>query len=204
MINTVFLDMDGVLVDFIGKTLVAYRDHRSGLVPDGASEDPFDSIEFINSWPAGEWDVAKILGMDDNDFWEMIHTWNDGNFWRGLNTYTWSRELVDAATKIGTVRLLTSPSNHPTSYSGKKITRDTYFPEVPMFLCKEKYLLAASDRLLIDDNDRNVEKFREAGGKAILFPQIWNANYEWKDSPMVYVGMQLEKLLEDNGPTKAA
>lgn len=72
--------------------------------------------------------------------------------------------------------------------------RDKHFADIPMILCKEKFFLAAPDRLLIDDNDGNVDKWRSAGGKAILFPQIWNANHEWRHSPMIYVGMELAKM----------
>lgn len=195
MIDTVFLDMDGVLVDFIGKALSVYSEYEQEQY--GFQEpppNPFKADVFLHNWPSSEWDICKVLDMEQNEFWAMIHRWNNGTFWESLEPYHWALQLIVAANRIGEVRLLTSPSNHPTCYSGKKITRDTYFSSTPIFLCEEKYLLAGSNRLLIDDNDQNIELFREAGGDAILFPRVWNANHEWKDSPMVYVGMELEKL----------
>lgn len=192
MIDSVFLDMDGVLVDFVSSALFV---HQQQVNPDSQVDKPvFDAELCLHEWPAGEWDIVNVLGSDADEFWEMIHTWREGAFWSSLSPYPWAKQLVDAAKKLGAVRLLTSPADHATSYSGKKATADCHFGDVPLHMCGEKYLVSAPGRLLIDDNDKNVEQWREAGGPAILFPQIWNKNHEWKDSPMVYVGMEMEKL----------
>ncbi len=192
MINDVFLDMDGVLVDFVGSALSAFKQQRAIDV----NSKQLDIDKFMDAWPPGEWNIPKLLHIDEDEFWDTIHKANDGCWWEQLSSYPWAGELVDAARQIGKVRILSSPSNHPSCYSGKKVHRDRDFGELPLILCREKFLLAMPDRLLIDDNDRNVRRWREHGGLAILFPRIWNANHEWKDSPMEYVNRELEKFRE--------
>ena len=54
-------------------------------------------------------------------------------------------------------------------------------------LTPQKHLLAGPNRILIDDNDRNIEAFRAAGGIGILFPQPWNANHESQTNKTAYV-----------------
>ena len=41
----------------------------------------------------------------------------------------------------------------------------------------QKQLLAGKNRILIDDSQRNVEQWKQAGGRAVLVPQPWN----WAD-----------------------
>ena len=40
-----------------------------------------------------------------------------------------------------------------------------------------KELMANHETLLIDDRDSNVNKFVLAGGRAVLFPRVWNSRY---------------------------
>lgn len=64
--------------------------------------------------------------------------------------------------------LLTSPSNHASSVEGKKkwINRNT--PETPFIIEHEKEKYAAPDAVLIDDREKNIEKWEKAGGTGIL------------------------------------
>ena len=57
----------------------------------------------------------------------------------------------------------------------------------------QKYLLAKPDVVLIDDQHKNIDLFREHGGQAILFPQPWNENYAITDR-IGYVKSELEKM----------
>ncbi len=52
-----------------------------------------------------------------------------------------------------------------------------------------KELNAGSGAILIDDSDSNVQKFRDAGGTAVLFPQPWNENRDKRE--------RLEYVLEE-------
>jgi hypothetical protein len=53
-----------------------------------------------------------------------------------------------------------------------------------------KHLLAKPDVALIDDRHGNVRSFREHGGRAVLFPQPWNANHHVEDR-LPYVMSQM-------------
>lgn len=184
-IKTVFLDMDGVLVDFIGNVLFS---HKKSL-----KDEEFEIDGFMEAWPAAEWDVSSLLGYpDQQEFWRVVES--DPDFWANCWAYSWADQIIDAAMAIGDVRLLSSPTENPSCWSGKKRVRDSRFQDIPLILCKEKHYLAAPDRLLIDDNDQNVAYWRKHGGSAILFPQVWNTNHAWRNSPMVYVGMELARM----------
>jgi 5'(3')-deoxyribonucleotidase len=55
-----------------------------------------------------------------------------------------------------------------------------------------KELLADDDSCLIDDDEKNIKAFREAGGNALLFPQPWNG-HETPLNPVRYVLDWLEE-----------
>ena len=50
-------------------------------------------------------------------------------------------------------------------------------------------------KLLIDDNDTNVDRFRERGGRAILFPQPWNRNHSLAEDRMSYLEDELSQAV---------
>lgn len=153
----VFLDMDGVLCDFVTHSL---RAHNSNLKHDD-----------INHW-----NMNEHLGITDDAFWEGVHA-VDG-FWQTIPSYPWKDDLVDAARRLGRqVKVVTSPSKSPLCFSGKKQWHLENMPrDIELIICKSKHLLARPDRLLIDDADKNCEAFSSAGGQVCLFPQPWNEN----------------------------
>jgi hypothetical protein len=67
-------------------------------------------------------------------------------------------------------------------------------------LGSHKHLMAKPGVVLIDDSDAKCEKFIEAGGGAILFPQPWNSNYDQIDarkpygSRLAFVENQLDEI----------
>lgn len=178
--------MDGVLCDFISPAMEAHGN------------------EFIyDDYPAGEWGVDKVLGLSDADFWAGINS--KKSFWNDLKPYPWLHELIAAAKFCGeSIKIATSPSKHAISYRGKRewveqyLGIDIYAGAIELIMIKSKHLLAAPDRLLIDDSDKNINAFREAGGCGILFPQRWNSAHEFSKSPMFHVGRELQKLHYNN------
>lgn len=172
----IFVDMDGVLADFISS---AFRAHGK----------EFDAA----TYPRCEWEICRVLGISEAEFWAKIDT--DPDFWLNLNAYEWAHDLLAAVSEVcAQTRLLTTPSNHPNSYRGKREWLNKHAIRVMPILCassKDKALLAGPGRLLIDDSDKNVELFRAAGGAAILFPQVWNKNHPFADDPLGHVLEQL-------------
>ncbi len=178
MIKHVFIDLDGVLADF----------HTSAMRIHGR-------MDALKAWPPGEWDIEKVVGCTVDEFWKKID--DDHSFWPWLEPTAWKDELLAmSASFFDRMSFLTSPSRHPLCFSGKRAWAIRHLPEnANLILCKTKDLIAREDRLLIDDSDKNVKAWEGAGGKAILFPRMWNALHEKSAIPMVHVGMELQRLL---------
>lgn len=154
-IEHIFLDIDGVLADFMG----------------GVSE-LFDKDVTAHD----SWNVYDALDLSPQEFWGKIS--QTQMFWANLKPYPWARDLVNLCleTTKGNVTLVTSPSYDAKCYAEKYVWVRKHFPTMTrkLFIGPEKHLLAKPNTILIDDNDSNCRKFREAGGKVITFPQPWN------------------------------
>ena len=165
----IFVDLDGVCCNFV----------KAALQRHGINHDKRHA--FMSDWPAGEWSIAKILGISDQEFWAKIN--RDATFWRHLEEYPWFGELLSTSGGFGDVMFSTSPSCCPTSYAGKAewLLDRQILPNKRAMLGSNKQFLSAPDRVLIDDSDVNCQKFEDYGGQAILFPQVWNANHAIDD-----------------------
>jgi len=172
--DCVFLDMDGVLVNFMDG---AHRAHGRTYVE--------------SEYPAGLWEIADHWAITPDEFWAKIHA--DPDFWHQLTPYAWCDEVLDLARTVAKqVKIATSPAKSPYCFSGKRIWWERFIPrDVELIICKSKHLLAAPGRLLIDDADHNVDAWRNANGSAVLFPQRWNTaihnNPSAINSPLEFV-----------------
>jgi len=109
--------------------------------------------------------------IDEKDLWKLIKA-EGVEWWANLGINPWSKKLVEEMEKLGTVYILTSPGSCTTAPSGKMEWIEKHFPDlVTKFICgKDKWLCANKNRILIDDSTDKVEKFREHGGHAFLWP----------------------------------
>lgn len=160
----VFLDVDEVLVDFIG---AACRVH-------GVSR------EEMNAYRT-DWDIRGPISrclctdpdfMTEAEFWEPIDA-KGVAFWSELEKFPWADDLVRLVEEeVDEWYLVTSPSQKSHSSIGKLLWIQTNFGIEfnRLFLCHHKSLLAAPNRVLIDDRISNVTQFRANGGSAILYP----------------------------------
>ena len=176
----VFLDMDGVLVDFIGGAARACKKPNPYLDAQGLIIRPPCMME---------WDLAKTWGITDKKFWSQCR---GHNFWANLEPTPWSAELVElACDTVGrnNVFIATSHSEDGGCVTGKTAWLETHFPNlVPhAIFTKAKKALATPKSLLIDDLPRNIQSFREAGGFAITFPAGYNNMYWDCANPMFRV-----------------
>lgn len=152
----VFLDMDGVLCDFVGGALKALKL-------------PADT-------PVTQMDMAAELQMLPRQFWGAQE--DDPDFWLNLKPYVGAVALVQELQALGfDVYYSTSPSMHPNCASHKLRWLDQHIGKgesrrAMIGPCKE--LLAGLGRVLVDDHPTNCEKWERAGGTSILFPQPWN------------------------------
>lgn len=174
-IEHILIDMDGVLADFIRPACK--------LV----------GVDF-DKYPPGEWEIAKVAGISDDDFWRTIERQPD--FWVNLPKTPHFGELIKFVESLK-VRwsISTSPSMDPNCVKQKVLwMRQHIGPRFNSYMIgKQKELMAAPGRVLIDDSDRNLERFERAGGRGILFPAQWNSMWAVEDV-MAYVSERLAKL----------
>lgn len=157
----VLMDMDGVLVDF-----------TSGICIALGKPNPFLSGHT-------GWFYHDLFGITEAEFWEPC---NDSFFWEELDWMPDGKRILRSATAVvgeQNIYLSTSPTLSPGSYAGKAAWVTQNMPEGflrRLMVGPAKHLMANPRHILVDDNDDNVAKFRDAGGIAILVPRVWNAN----------------------------
>ena len=189
MINTVFLDLDGVITDFL-----------TGLHK--ALDIPYDINNYL--YEKGKWDMLADIktGIEETCF-----TFQDCNncciakFWAELPWMHDGRDILRAVIDtlgLEKVYFLTTPMSNLESASGKMMWVND---NLPIYLKRTiitqapKSLLARPNVLLIDDRNENIDEFVKAGGQGILVPRPWNRAYKQVDSSAKVVREQLEKLV---------
>lgn len=166
---TIYLDMDGVLTDFVGDVANRirfegdiYREWRS-LLRKNKVGDPYS--------------LEGVLGTTTDKLWSTIDAWGL-SFWACMHYYPWANHLYIMLGEYGDVVILTSPSLSPNAFAGKVNSLQGWlgrgFREFILCPSQLKHKLANKTSILIDDSEKNIRKFKEAGGHPILFPQPWN------------------------------
>jgi 5'(3')-deoxyribonucleotidase len=162
--KVIYLDMDGVLADFLESFFDIHE--RYDLT------ERYKNGEFPTNW-----DFDGELG-DEEDWWKPVREKGQVSFWENINPYPYSGNVVKMVKNTGLPwYICTTPyyGNSDCVY-GKITWLHKYLgPIENIIMMKDKYRLAHENAFLIDDSDKNVEKFILAGGQACLFPQLWNA-----------------------------
>lgn len=173
-----FMDMDGVITDFVGSTLKLF------------------GIEYkANEWPKGQYGIDIAMKIDDSDMWDRINKCE--GFWENLPLLPEGLELYNKLSEIGEVVFLTSPNRDPKGSSGKVAwLLDRFGIKFRNYILTSQKHLCAGNGILIDDYDDKVDKFREAGGWSILYPQPWNSNHHLQDDRNGYVMGEVNRILE--------
>lgn len=157
VIDRLFLDVDGVLADFLTPAVSFH----------GKTFDP-------QTYTPALWNTWEFIGCTEDEFWKF-----DGyEFWRGLQVYEGAKEFVKELEMMfgKNICLLTSPSRHHDCVRGKKDWINEHFPQFNnrVLFGSAKQFCASSRSLLIDDSDANCEAFEEHGGKAVRLQRAWN------------------------------
>lgn len=176
----ILLDLDCVLADF-----VAGCSFEWGFHPD----------DIYKHWPVGKYPMNEAIGaalgrepLTTTEFWDKLN--GNAKFWEELPRLPWIRALIDEVNRVTEDwHVISSPSYCPSSYAGKVAWLKAEFgPKFNRFaLTPHKEIFAQPGVILIDDHEGNVEKFRAAGGEAILFPAHHNQLYRFKHNPLDYV-----------------
>ncbi len=164
MIERIYLDLDGVLADFVGAMCKAHK--RTSPYPERK----------------GEMELSKLWGISDSEFWAPSR--GEG-FWLAMEKLPRADEIVGrAVTRVGSVNrvyIATSPSADRYSRSGKHGWVERWFPALKsrVVIIKDKWMLARPGRMLVDDTPKHVDSWRSPpdgseGGTAIWCPSEWN------------------------------
>jgi 5'(3')-deoxyribonucleotidase len=185
----IFLDMDGVIVDF---HLPALRMHGADLTseyhyPDGFGWDIVGATNYIRDRDNPRDPYA--LRVSEKDFWKALGF----QWWSSLKPYPWAGLFIQELEKHGSVRLATSAVTSECAagkYAWVKKNLPQYLDKLHMGCCKSDF--AQGGALLIDDRDKNCKDFIEEGGEAILVPRPWNKR-GYHENPYEVVMDQLRR-----------
>lgn len=183
MIERVLLDMDGVLVDFVGG--VASRIGRD------VAFEPGERYSYF---------VERIFGVPSSRVWAGV----DRSFWSSLRPLPWMGELIDELEmRFGAqnVCLLTSPVPQEGCLEGKLDWIREHLPNYRrrFLIGPNKEFCASPTHVLIDDRQENVDRFRAAGGQGFAFPAPWNANYTHAQDPLPELRRFISSALDASG-----
>ena len=180
----IFLDLDGVLVDFVG-----------GICKWFNKPYPYDSPE-----SKGVWEIDQLIGITHGAFWAAFH---DIQFWQDLSWTKDGNDILEAAVRYAgderNVYLITNPSAVSCVFYGKAAWVNNRLGTSWLdrtIMVKDKSLLAKPKHILIDDNDDNVDKFFRAGGTALLIPRPWNSMNDVAISSVDSIKMFFKELGE--------
>lgn len=142
---TIYCDMDGVLIDF---------------------DRGYQELTNITT------KHADAQGVDK--FWEPI-TKTGAKFWITLNWMSDGKQLWDYIKKYNPI-LLSAPSREESSRLGKRVWVKRELPGVKLILrsADRKQEFANSTSILIDDREKNIKQWEEAGGIGILHTSASN------------------------------
>lgn len=163
----ILLDMDGVCCDFTGALLKMFgKTEKDYLYRMGYSrgKHPYDILQ-------------ETCAVTAQEFYEAYS--KTPGFYENLEPFPWFHELWRGLNQIQDVYFLTSGPSVK-AFSGKAAWVEKHLGEQYVRRCivcaaEAKCGMAKPGNILIDDTDRNIEQFREAGGQAFYFPslQFW-------------------------------
>ena len=181
MRTVIYLDMDGVVADFVGGMERAHG--RKFLTPDLPRPVPYR--------------MEEVWGLTDDEFWEPAR---GEEFWLNLQPLAHAEVLVGHCIgRVGAANVaFLSAASQPEAVYGKVRWLERHFPAISdhLVFTKKKYLIAHREAVLIDDYAANIASFREAGGAAITFPQPWNDQHEHAHQPVAETARRLTNLIE--------
>lgn len=156
-----FIDLDGVLVDFVQG---AFTYHNINI-----------------PWRDIQWDFLKQANIKPDAFWSPLGQ----PFWASLKPTNELFVIIPAAErKFGAenVFLCSSPCETAGCITGKAAWVEKHLPSYSrrLILTNRKEVFSGSGRVLIDDRDENVESWEKAGGIGVLVPRPWNKTHAFR------------------------
>lgn len=177
----IFLDVDGVLADFVTRLLKNYNMEND-------TDFKYDDVI--------DWNFKGIIS--DNDTYK---NYVDAKFWLMLEPFFWAEDLVRAAHSTGAqIAFLTYLGSEPgLGWQQRKQWLEKNFPYIDnvgdrLINTRSKNLVVTKGDLLIDDSEFNVTAALKSGADVITLAQPWNLGCPNRMPPQEII----EKLLDKN------
>lgn len=184
MIERVYVDLHGVLADFVRPW--AYSSGRRVPKP----------------WPAGEYSLESAFGVESHRIWDGIA--QETSSWWATLPATDEAELVMAiAGSLGPIRIVTSPRSplsirHHEAAGSTQLVAERYASQVE--IVEWKGSLSRPGLLLIDDSDEQIRTWRRHGGRAVVMPRPWNSEHAHAADPHQVIARLRQQIAELNTP----
>lgn len=182
-LKLVLLDVDGVIYDFVSFML---SNHFSKY-----GKKPSDIKNY---------NMNQVIGISKQEFWKVCDE-ADGIFCDG-EFYSYTTDLIKTCNKYSeNISFCSNPGNNPKHWAEKKkmfnkLSKTIDVPIPAPLITQNKEILSLEGVVLIDDFEKNVDKFNQGKGIGVLFPQYWNKNGTellMKD-PVGYVDCTLDDI----------
>lgn len=176
----IFLDLDGVIANW-----------NLALMQElGFCQEQID-------WHHENWkneNTANQLGITEAHLWKAIG--RNPSFWENIPIYDYAHELFKKLNELGEVHICTSPGQDANAPSGKVkwLRKHNFKIGKNFFITPTKHLLAGEYRVLVDDTQKQVDKFLLHGGKAVLFPALWNNNKAHVENKVEFTVNSIKEL----------
>jgi len=162
--SRIWIDVDGVLADFVGRLLQNYN------AKNGTDYNP-NAVT--------NWQFSKVLKGED---WK---NYMDPDFWTGLKPYPWAQKLVRLvdSTNILYAFLTSLPNGTGLSVEGRRTWLNVhldhnherlYTPGQRLVEASKKELVVRAGDLVIEDSPDNARILRAIGADVLLLAQPWN------------------------------
>lgn len=168
-IKAIYLDCDGVLVNFVGAALSLYGIRDNPNTP---------SWSKVKTWDGIKDTVYQETGrtLTDEQLWKRIESEGQA-FWAGLEWLPWGKRLFNKCAETAPVVLMTTPTHSPSCAAGKIEWINKNMPKewqrrYALTPCKHHF--SHPGALLVDDSDTNCKNFREHGGQVYQWAMPWN------------------------------
>ena len=180
----IYVDLDGVVADFCKAVALLFGKDWDECVK--------NHLDNGGSNTSSEF-TAEVLNIKPSQMWAAIN--NSPNFWEEIPEYDNAKTLYEMIKKYGDVYICTSPGQSLTAPSGKMrwLKNNNYKVNKNFVITPEKYLLAGEKSVLIDDTEKQIDKFNEHGGIGILYPQVWNKS-GFQENQVEYVENELKRI----------
>jgi len=156
----IFLDMDGVLSDWLGG---ACRLCNVDLNDKKIREELKKEKGFLENH------------VDEQVLWDEIRAAGE-DFWADLELFPWAKKLYNTLKELGDeFSILSSPGKFPdvacTACHGKVYWLDEHFDNNKDYIfAYNKAICANENAILVDDSQHKIDPFIEAGGHGFLWP----------------------------------